>query len=77
MRLFRGRSALPASLSILGLATGVVLLTPKIVALLAGDLAVIGTGFVANLALIFGSLMFLREALRIRRQAPPRHDGEL
>jgi hypothetical protein len=65
------------SLGVSGLVYAAVLLTPKLLTLGAGNPDVLGTGFVANLALLFGSLMFLREALRARGPAQPRHDEEL
>jgi len=54
------------SLGFIGLSVAAVLIYPKAVALVSGGLAVLGTGAVANLALVFGSLMFLREAQRAR-----------
>ena len=66
-----------ATLGVAGLGYAAALLSPKVTALLAGNLGVIGTGFIANLALVFGSLMFLREAFRARTQLLPRHSEEL
>jgi len=71
----RRRLVFNASTGVVGLSTASVLLAPKVAALLAGNLAVLGVGAVANLALVFGSLMFLREAQRARatlRPEPPR-----
>jgi hypothetical protein len=60
------RVVINASFGTLGLGTASLLLYPKIAALVAGGGLSLGTGFVANLALVFGSLMFLREAQRAR-----------
>jgi ABC-type transporter lipoprotein component MlaA len=71
----RRRLVFNASAGVVGLSTASVLLAPKVAALLTGNLAVLGVGAVANLALVFGSLMFLREAQRARatlRPEPPR-----
>jgi hypothetical protein len=63
----RRRMVFNASAGIVGLSVASVLIAPKVIALAAGNLQVLGTGAVANLALVFGSLMFVREAMRIRK----------
>ena len=63
------RVLLNGSLGLAGLSVASLLLAPKVVALASGSLEVLGTGAVANLALVFGSLMFLREAQRTRAAA--------
>jgi ribosomal-protein-alanine N-acetyltransferase len=63
----RRRVIFNASAGIVGLSLASVLIAPKALALAAGNMEVLGTGAVANLALVFGSLMFLREAMRNRR----------
>lgn len=70
----RRRVAWNASLGVTGLGIASILVAPKVAALVAGNLAVLGTGAVANLALVFGSLMFLREAQRARAVARARPD---
>jgi hypothetical protein len=71
------QSRLHASLGIIGLLYAAVLIYPKAVAILAGNTHVLGVGTVANLALAFGSLMFLRNARYFRARAstttPPPH----
>lgn len=73
----RRQVAWNASLGVTGLGLASILMTPKIAALVAGNVAVLGTGAVANLALVFGSLMFLREAQRARAIARMRPDDAL
>lgn len=73
----RRRVVINTSTGILGLGMAAVLIYPKVVALLGGTLAPLGLGAVANLALVFGSLMFLREAQRARRRIAPRPHDEL
>ena len=68
------RALLNGSMGLTGLSVATLLLAPKVVALAAGSLEVLGTGVVANLALVFGSLMFLREAQRTRAAAKPQPD---
>ena len=63
------RVLLNGSLGLAGLSVASLLLAPKVVALASGSLEVLGTGAVANLALVFGSLMFLRQAQRTRAVA--------
>ena len=55
------------------------LIYPKVPHIFAGDPTVFGRGFVANLALVFGSLMFLRNARFFSRQMsePTRSNEEL
>ena len=57
------------ALGVVGLSYAATLIAPKLALLLGGNLDVIGVGFIANLALTFGSLMFLRNAQQFRRQA--------
>ncbi len=73
----RRRVVVNASLGLVGLSIASVLILPKAVALAAGSLEVLGTGAVANLALVFGSLMFLRKAQRARAIIKPSPSGEL
>ena len=65
------------TLGLSGLSVAAALLHPKVVALAAGSIEVLGTGAAANLALVFGSLMFLREAQRGRALVKPRPSEEL
>jgi hypothetical protein len=69
------RALLNGSLGLTGLSVATLILAPKVVALAAGSLEVLGTGVVANLALVFGSLMFLREAQRTRAAAKAQPDN--
>lgn len=62
----RRRVALWTVFGVTGLAAAAVLLAPRIAALATGDFDVLGTGFIANLALVFGSVMGLREGRRAR-----------
>ena len=64
-RSLRRRVVVNGALGATGLGVAAVLIYPKMIALTAGA-AVFGTGAVANLALVFGSVMFLREAKRAR-----------
>jgi hypothetical protein len=64
----RRKSRVNLSLGVIGITGAAVLIYPKAALLLAGDLSVLGVGAVANLALLFGSLMFLRNAQMFRRQ---------
>lgn len=66
------------ALGVVGLSCASLLIAPKVALLVGGSLSVIGVGFVANLALVFGSLMFLRTAQQMHRQADLqlRSDGE-
>src|SRR5689334_6330644 len=64
----RIQARLHAVLGIAGLAQAAILLSPKIPRLLAADSSVFGRGLLANLALVFGSLMFLRNARFFHRQ---------
>ena len=68
-RTLRLHSWLHAVLGIAGLMFAVVLIYPKAHRLINGDPRVLGRGAVANLALLFGSLMFLRNARYFRRVA--------
>jgi hypothetical protein len=65
-RVLRRRVILSTSLGATGLGAASLLMFPKLAALMSGSLEVIGLGAVANLALVFGSLMFLREAQSAR-----------
>jgi hypothetical protein len=56
-------------MGIVGLAFAAYKIFPKAQRLFAGNLHVLGVGAAANLALVFGSLMFLRNARYFRRQA--------
>jgi hypothetical protein len=64
----RSRSRLQAATGVIGLGAGGLLVAPKLALLAAGNLEVIGVGLIANLALVFGSLMFLRNAQQMRRE---------
>ena len=61
-RTLRLQSWLHAALGVAGLTVAVFLIYPKVHRLINGDPHVIGRGALANLALLFGSLMFLRNA---------------
>ena len=76
-RTLRRRMLGNAALGVVGSAWGAVLIYPKVLALAAGSLDALGIGAIANLALLFGSLMFLREAQRARALLQPRPNGEL
>ena len=58
-----------AILGTIALAAGGVLIYPKVIALFEGTQGVIGVGALANLALLFGGLMFVREAVQAYRRA--------
>ena len=73
----QGRLVANLTLGFIGLSGAAALIYPKVVALVAGGVEVLGTGAVANLALAFGSLMFLREAQRARALVKPRPNEEL
>ena len=62
-RRLRRRVVFSGALGATGLGVAAVLIYPKVIALTAGA-AALGVGAVANLALVFGSVMFLREAKR-------------
>lgn len=66
---FRRQSWLNLSLGVIGLSYAAVLIYPKAARLIDGDMTVFGVGAVANLALVFGSLMFLRNARIFRARA--------
>ena len=68
-RMLRLQSWLHAALGVAGLTFAVFLIYPKAHRLINGDPHVLGRGAVANLALLFGSLMFLRNARYFRRRA--------
>ena len=68
-RSFRAQSWLHGALGVVGLAFAIFLIFPKAERLIAGDPSVLGRGAVANLALVFGSFMFLRNARYFRRRA--------
>ena len=57
-------------LGVSGLTCAAVLIYPKAARLVDGDLTALGVGAVANLALVFGSLMFLRNWRLFRAAAP-------
>jgi hypothetical protein len=61
-------------LGVIGLSGAAVLLFRKSPQLLAGNIDTVGTGFVANLTLVVGSLMFLREAQLVRSQPRPNEE---
>ena len=73
------QSRLQASLGVVGLGGASLLIAPKLALLITGNLEAIGIGLVANLALVFGSLMFLRNARQLRQQRTSqlRSNGEL
>ena len=75
----RRQSRLQASLGVVGLGGASLLIAPKVALLLGGNLEAVGLGLIANLALVFGSLMFLRNAhqLRQQRKSQPRSSEEL
>ena len=75
----RTQSRLQASLGVVGLGGASLLIAPKVGLLLGGNLEAVGLGLIANLALVFGSLMFLRNAhqLRQQRKSEPRSNEEL
>ena len=50
------------ALGVIGLVWAFVLIYPKAVLVARGDMSVLGRGALANLALVFGSLMFLGNA---------------
>ena len=68
-RKLRFHSWLHAALGIVGLLFATFMIYSKAHRLIAGDSGVWGRGAVANLALLFGSLMFLRNARYFRRRA--------
>ena len=69
------RVLLDAGLGVTGLGYAVFLAAPKVAAIMAGSLEVVGVGLIANLALAFGSLMLLREAQRrVVRRLPADSD---
>ena len=68
-RNFRLHSWLHAVLGVIGLAFASYMIFPKVQRLIAGDHGVLGRGAVANVALVLGSLMFLRNARYFRRRA--------
>jgi hypothetical protein len=57
------------TLGVVGLGYASLLIAPKLALLIGGSVEVVGVGFIANLGLVFGSLMFLRNAQQFRRQA--------
>ena len=63
----QGRSL--TALGVVGLGSAAVLIAPKLALLAAGSSEVLGVGLVANVALIAGSLMFLRSARQKHREA--------
>jgi len=63
------QSWLHAVLGVIGLAFASYMIFPKLQRLIAGDYGVLGRGAVANVALVLGSLMFLRNARYFRRRA--------
>ena len=62
------QSGLQSSLGVIGLGAASILIEPKLALLVAGNLEIVGMGLIANLALVFGSLMFLRNAQQLRQQ---------
>ena len=72
----RRRVVLNTSLGTLGLGVASWLIYPKVAVFMIGGVGALGMGLVANLALVFGSLMFLREAQRARGLTRSRPDGE-
>ena len=68
----RVQARVHAFLGVAGLAKAMLLLYPKVPRILAADSSVFGRGLLANLALVFGSLMFLRNARFFSKQAVPR-----
>ena len=73
----RRRVVVNSSLGALGLGVASLLIYPKVVAFMVGGAVAFGVGLIANLALVFGSLMFLREAQRGRALTRSRPDEEL
>ena len=67
-RTLRFHSWLHAALGIVGLTFAAFLIYPKVQRLINGDSRVLGRGAVANMALLFGSAMFLRNARYFRRR---------
>lgn len=65
----RRQSLAFTALGVVGLGCASLLIAPKLALLIGGSVEVIGVGFIANLGLAFGSLMFLRNAQQFRRQA--------
>ena len=63
---WRAQSRVHLALGIIGLTAAAVLIFPKATRLIDGDLTVLGRGAIANLALVFGSLMFLRNSRQFR-----------
>ncbi|MGH7677255.1 MAG: hypothetical protein ACRENU_02235 [Gemmatimonadaceae bacterium] len=72
----RRRVVINTSLGTLGLGVASWLIYPKVAAVMIGGVGALGMGLVANLSLVFGSLMLLREAQPARAQAQSRPDGE-
>ena len=68
-RTLRVHTWLHAALGVIGLVFALYLIYPKALGLINGDPRVLGRGAVANVALLLGSLMFLRNARRFRRSA--------
>ena len=68
-RTLRFHTWLHAALGVIGLIFAVYLIYPKAHRLINGDPRVLGRGVVANVALLFGSLMFLRNARHFHRGA--------
>jgi len=68
-RNLRFNSWLHGALGVVGLAFAAYMIYPKAHRLIAGDPTVLGRGAVANVALLFGSIMFLRNARYFRRRA--------
>jgi len=66
-RMLRFHTWLHAALGVIGLVFAIYLIYPKAHRLINGDPRVLGRGAVANVALLFGSLMFLRNARHFRR----------
>jgi len=66
---WRAQSRVHLALGIIGLTAAAVLIFPKATRLIDGDLTVFGRGAIANLALVFGSLMFVRNWRVFRAQA--------
>lgn len=70
------RFALNLVVGTVAVGAAALLITPKVISLLDGSLEVLGVGAIANLALAFGGLMFLREAQRAYGGAVARSNEE-
>jgi hypothetical protein len=66
---WRMQSRVQLALGVIGVGYAFVLMYPKAVRLLAGDSSVLGRGAIANVALLLGSLMFLRNWKFFRAQS--------